>query len=150
MFLFVIRLIRSAYPVLKESILGKQSIAQAWKRNKIKLATLLYCLVSPMLIFTLGDKTISLAKTIVTLKANAVTSVDHLQQCRNELIVERSKVKSVSPDIVQTIVNKPASKKLSSPSSKKMPPRPVVHSPATRTPKTEDEQPIIWKNHDLY
>lgn len=149
MFLVVIRLIRSAYPVLKESILGKQSIAQAWKRNKIKLATLLYCMVSPVLIFTLGDKTISLAKTTVSLKANAVISADQLQQCRNDLLVEQSKLKCAEANIVQADDSKQGSKKPAAHPSKKTHRHRSVHAPVT-VPEKEDKQPIIWKNHDFY
>lgn len=67
MFVILLRFLRILYPVLKESLLGKQSLLAAIRTSKIKTLVFLYCLVSPFFISYMGDKVVSLATTNIAL-----------------------------------------------------------------------------------
>lgn len=67
MFSLLMQFIKIVYPVLKESLLGKQSLIDALKTSKIKVLVLVYCLASPMAITYLFNKTVSLATTNIAL-----------------------------------------------------------------------------------
>lgn len=67
MFSFLMQFIKIVYPVLKESLLGKQSLLEAIKTSKIKVLVLGYCLLSPVVIGYAFNKTVSLATTNIAL-----------------------------------------------------------------------------------
>lgn len=62
-----IRFVSMVYPVLKESLLGKQSLFDAVKNSKIQVITLAYCMTSPFVLYYLINKTISLATANIEL-----------------------------------------------------------------------------------
>jgi hypothetical protein len=61
------------YPVLKESLLGKQSLIDAVKTSKIKVLVLAYCTASPFIISYLSNKTVSLASANIALSKKVST-----------------------------------------------------------------------------
>jgi hypothetical protein len=62
------KFIKSIYPVLKEAILGKQTIVDAFRTSKIKVMMLMYCLLSPFVMTYLSNKVVALAKTNIELR----------------------------------------------------------------------------------
>lgn len=61
------RYVSTAYPVLKESILGRQTLLGAFKTNKIKVLTFFYCLLSPFFLYYLTNKAVRMAAENVAL-----------------------------------------------------------------------------------
>lgn len=84
---------KSLFPIVWESILGKSTIIDALKYNKVRLLIVAYCVLSPALFIQSGKKIISLSEALVNLQITDAKKEDacllHEDTCAKTVLGSR-------------------------------------------------------------
>lgn len=143
MFSLLIQFVKIVYPVLKESLLGKQSLIEALKTSKIKVLVLVYCLASPLAITYLFNKTVSLATTNITL----TKQVAELHSPSTTSFPATDKKPAPITSTAQA-VTKPEVIKISAAQPVKQAPKRHKQTPVPDEPHSNNLNEILNRNHE--